>query len=69
VDRPRGLEEYVSTRHLVVAWGQRHVVLRDEKLAAPLDAHAARVADSALGEAASAVLESTVGVGVLASVP
>ena len=33
--------------------------MRHEKLAAALDAHTARVADSALGEAASAVLEST----------
>jgi hypothetical protein len=54
-----GLEEYVSTRQLVVPWGQRHKVLRDEKLAAALDAHAAQVADPALGEAASAVLAST----------
>jgi hypothetical protein len=54
-----GLEEYTSTRQLVVPWGQRHAVLRDEKLAAALDAHTAQVADPALGEAASAVLEST----------
>jgi hypothetical protein len=49
----------VSTRQLVVPWGQRHELVRDEKLTAALDAHAAEVADSALGEAASAVLEST----------
>jgi hypothetical protein len=54
-----GLEEYVSTRQLVVAWGKRHEVLRDEKLAAALDAYAAEAADAALGEAARAVLEST----------
>src|SRR3954449_11849207 len=54
-----GLEEYVSTRQLVVPWGQRQEVLRDEKRAAALDAHTARVADAALGEAASAVLAST----------
>ena len=54
-----GLEEYISTRQLVVPWGQRHAVLRDEKRAAALDAHAAQFADPALGEAASAVLEST----------
>jgi hypothetical protein len=54
-----GLEEYVSTRQLVVPWGQRHAVLRDETLAAALDAHAVQVADPALGEATSAVLEST----------
>jgi hypothetical protein len=58
-DRHPGLEEYVSTRQLVVPWGQRHAVLRDETLAAALDAHAVQVADPALGEAASAVLEST----------
>src|SRR3954449_915331 len=54
-----GLEEYVSTRQLVVPLGQRHALLIDEKLAASLDAHAAQVADSALGEAARAVLKST----------
>ncbi len=54
-----GLEEYVATRQLVAPWAQRHAVLRDEKLAAALDAHAAQVADPALGEATSAVLEST----------
>lgn len=43
----QGLEEYVATRQLVAPWGQRHAVLRDEKLAAALDAHAAQVADSA----------------------
>jgi len=60
VDGPHpGLEEHVSTRQLVVQWGQRHAVLRDEKLTAALDAHAADVADPALGEAASAMLEST----------
>jgi hypothetical protein len=42
-----------------VPWGQRHAVLRDEKLAGPLDAHTAQVTDAALRHAASAVLEST----------
>ena len=36
-----------------------HEVLRDEKLGAALEAHVAKAADSALGQAASAVLEST----------
>jgi hypothetical protein len=54
-----GLEEYISTRQLVAPWGQRHEVLKDEKLAAALEAHVAKTADSALGQAASAVLEST----------
>jgi hypothetical protein len=54
-----GLEEYISTRQLVVPWGQRREVLRDEKLGAAFEAHVAKAADSALGQAASAVLEST----------
>jgi hypothetical protein len=54
-----GLEEYVSTRQIVVPWGQRNAVLLDERREAALAEHARRVADSALGEAASAVLEST----------
>jgi hypothetical protein len=54
-----GLEEYISRRQLVVPWGQRHEVLRDEKRGAALEAHVAKAADSALGQAASAVLEST----------
>ena len=54
-----GLEEYVSTRQIVVPWGERRAVLRDEERAARLDEHAREFFDAALGEAASAVLEST----------
>jgi hypothetical protein len=34
--RHAGLEEYVATRQLVVAWGQRNAVLRDEARASAL---------------------------------
>jgi hypothetical protein len=54
-----GLEEYASTRQLVVPWGQRKAVLRDERLAAALYDYSRGRGDKALGEAASAVLEST----------
>jgi hypothetical protein len=54
-----GLEEYVSTRQLVVAWGGRTAVMRDEASAAALAEHAARTADRALGRAVSVVLEAT----------
>lgn len=54
-----GLEEYVSTRQVVVPWGQRKAVLRDEQREAALAEHSRRTCDPALGEAASAVLEST----------
>jgi hypothetical protein len=60
--RGPGLEEYISTRQLVSSLSRGdsgRQSLRDEKLAAALDAHAARVAVPALGEAASAILEST----------
>lgn len=54
-----GLEEYVSTRQIVVPWGERNAVMRDERREAALVEHARRVGDPVLGEAASAVLEST----------
>jgi hypothetical protein len=54
-----GLEEYVSTRQIVVPWGQRNAVLRDERLSAALDDYSRGRGDPALGEAASAILEST----------
>lgn len=54
-----GLEEYVSSRQLVVPWGERRALLRDEERAARLEEHARDLADKALTEAASAVLEST----------
>lgn len=54
-----GLEEYVSTRQIVCAWGQRSAVLRDERRAAQPAEYAGRLRDKAVSEAASAVLEST----------
>ena len=54
-----GLEEYVAGRQLVVEWGRRQEVLRDEERAARLAEHASTDSDLALGHAVSAVLEST----------
>jgi hypothetical protein len=54
-----GLVEYVASRQLVVPWEERSAVLRDEKRAGALDDHAREVFDPALGEASSAVLESS----------
>ena len=54
-----GLEEYVSTRQLIVPWGARQALLRDEQQAARLDGYARTVQDYALAEAANAVLTST----------
>ena len=54
-----GLEEFVSTRQLVVPWGERKALLRDEERAARLHEHAANIRDKALTEAANAVFEST----------
>lgn len=54
-----GLEEYVSSRQLVVPWGERRALLRDEERASQLAEHARGLADKALMEAAGAVLEST----------
>jgi hypothetical protein len=54
-----GLEEYVTTRQLVVPWAERKALLRDEERLARLDEYAQTVADKALATAASAVLEST----------
>jgi hypothetical protein len=54
-----GLEEYATTRQIIVPWGARREVLRDEERAARFEVHARTDSDRALGEAASAVLEST----------
>lgn len=54
-----GLEEYVSSRQLVVPWGERRALLRDEERAARLEGYARGLGDKALTEAASAVLAST----------
>jgi len=54
-----GLEEYVSSRQLIVPWGDRTALLRDEDRAARLHEYAAGIADKALTEAVSAALVST----------
>jgi hypothetical protein len=54
-----GLEEYVSSRQIVVPWGERKALLRDEERAARLEEHGRDITDNALVEAAGAVLEST----------
>lgn len=54
-----GLEEFISTRQIVCAWGQRNAVLRDEQRDAQLQEYVAPLGDKALSEAASAVLYST----------
>jgi hypothetical protein len=56
-----GLEEYVRSRQLVCAWGQRRTVLRDEESVARLREYVSRLgaAERALIEAASAVLASS----------
>lgn len=63
-DEPHpGLEEYISTRQVVCAWGQRQGVLRDEERQDRLDEFSAGVRDGALTEAAEAVLTSTAETG------
>lgn len=54
-----GLEEYASTRQLLVPWGERRALMRDEERAARLEHHVRGGADRALIEAANAVLAST----------
>lgn len=54
-----GLEEYVSTRQLVVAWGERKTVLRDEERKKGLAEYERGKDDKALRDASEAVLTST----------
>jgi hypothetical protein len=55
-----GLEEYVRTANLVVRWGDRAAVLRDEERSRRIDEHARQSrADSAIVEAVSSILESS----------
>lgn len=55
-----GLEEYVLTRRLVVPWGERKALLRDEERLQRLEEHARGVGrNAALGEAVAAVLASS----------
>jgi hypothetical protein len=54
-----GLEEYVNTRQIIVPWGERKALLRDEERAARLEEYARDMTDGALSEAGTAVLAST----------
>jgi hypothetical protein len=55
-----GLEEYVSTRQMLCAWGDRKVVLRDEEREERLaEYEKERGDDKALRDAVQAVLDST----------
>ena len=54
-----GLEDYASSRQIVVPWGQRKALLRDEERASKLQEYAGTFSGKALAEAASAVLESS----------
>jgi hypothetical protein len=62
-----GLEEYVSTRQLIIPWARRNALLRDEERSARLDEYARTVHDKALMEAASAVLAATGETGAYAA--
>jgi hypothetical protein len=53
-----GLAEYVSTRQLIVPWGERRAYLRDEERYEQLKAASERF-DSAIGTAVEAVMEAT----------
>lgn len=54
-----GLEEYVNTRQIVVPWGERKALLRDEKRLGELLEYSEPRSDRALAAACSAVLEAT----------
>jgi hypothetical protein len=54
-----GLTEYVHTRQLVVAWGDRQAYLRDEQRHEQLKKTAAEFNDRAISTAVEAILEST----------
>lgn len=55
-----GLEEYVRTANLIVAWGDRKAVLRDEERARQIDEYSRKTrSDHAIVEAASSILESS----------
>ncbi len=56
-----GLEEYVSTRQIVISWADRKALLRDEERAALLEEYekGAGAVEKALSDAAEAVLEAT----------
>jgi len=54
-----GLTEYVHTRQLVIAWGERQAYLKDEQRHEQLKKTAAEFNDKAIATAVEAILEST----------
>ena len=55
-----GLEEYVRTANIIVSWGDRKAVLRDEERSQRIDEYAQRSSsDHAIVEAVSSILESS----------
>lgn len=55
-----GLEEYIRTANLIVAWGDRKAVLRDEERSRRIEEHSrGSSADHAIVEAVSSILESS----------
>jgi hypothetical protein len=55
-----GLEEYVRTANLIVSWGDRKAVLRDEERSQRIVEHSKRSrSDHAIVEAVSSILESS----------
>lgn len=54
-----GLTEYVSTRQLIVPWGQRRGYLRDEDRYEQLKRTAGEYTDSAIATAVEAIMEAT----------
>jgi hypothetical protein len=54
-----GLEEYISTRQLVVPWSQHRAFLRDEEREALIDEHCREVGDRVIAEAATTVLAAS----------
>jgi hypothetical protein len=54
-----GLEEYVSTRQLIVPWGERKAFLRDEERLERLKAHERAGTDQAVATAIEAILAAT----------
>jgi hypothetical protein len=54
-----GLEEYISTRQIVVRWGERRRLLRDEEREQRIEQHLRDHGDRVVAQAASAVLASS----------
>ncbi len=54
-----GLEEYISTRQLVVPWSQQRALLRDEERERLIYEHCRKTGDRVIAEAACTVLASS----------